>query len=83
MRNAPNALIVSAALLAGCGSQPKQQAQNQDIAIEDNLATGRIPPGAEIETLPPDESSETSSGELAKGDDNPDVNDLNATSNSH
>ena len=35
---------------------------------------------AEIETLPPDESSGTSNGELSKGDDNPDVNDLG---NSH
>jgi hypothetical protein len=83
MRNAAKVLIASAAALAACGGQQKQQAQNQDMAIEDNLATGQIPPGAEIETLPPDESSDTSSGELAKGDDNPDVNDLNASSNSH
>jgi len=83
MRNAARVLITSAAALAACGGQQKQHAQNQDMANQDNLTTGQIPPGAEIETLPPDESSDTSSGELAKGDDNPDVNDLNASSNSH
>ena len=83
MRSAARALIASAATLAACSGQQKQQAQNQDVAIEDNLAAGQIPPGAEIETLPPDESSDTSSGELANGDDNPDVNDINATSSSH
>lgn len=83
MRNAARVLIACATALAACSGQHKQQAQNQDITIEDNLATGEIPPGAEIETLPPDESSDTSSGELAKGDDNPDVNDVGASSNSH
>ena len=47
----------------------------QDMTIDENVAGG-LPPNAEIETLPPDESSVTSNGELAKGDDNPDVNDL-------
>ncbi len=56
---------------------------NQDMPIEGNLAAGELPANADIETLPPDESSETSSDELAKGSDNPDVNDLNASSNSH
>ncbi|MEA3080349.1 MAG: hypothetical protein QOD54_17, partial [Sphingomonadales bacterium] len=53
-----------------------QPAQNQDMAMDDNVAAGELPPNAEIETLPPDESSVDSNGELAKGDDNPDVNDL-------
>jgi hypothetical protein len=74
-------LIVLA--FAACQKQQSQQAENQDISIEGNLAYGQLPANAEIETLPPDESSETSSGELQKGDDNPDVNDLNAASNSH
>jgi hypothetical protein len=64
--------------LAACAKQPSQH--NQDIAIDENVAAGQLPPGAEIETLPPDESSVTSNGELTKGDDNPDVNDLG---NSH
>jgi hypothetical protein len=79
MRNAPKALILAlgAAGLAACAKQPQSQAAaNQDLSIEGNLADSQIPPNAQIETLPPDESSETSSGELQKGDDNPDVNDL-------
>lgn len=68
--------------LAGCHNQ-QQPPANQAMSIDGNVATGSIPPGAEIETLPADESSGTSTGELAKGEDNPDVNDVNATSNSH
>jgi hypothetical protein len=49
---------------------------NQDMSIESNLAAGETPQNVEVETLPPDESSATSNGELAKGNDNPDVNDL-------
>jgi hypothetical protein len=50
------------------------------MSIDGNLAEGQLPANADIETLPPDESSGTSSGELNSGEDNPDVNDL---SNSH
>jgi hypothetical protein len=64
--------------VAACAKQPSQH--NQDIAVDEHDPAGQLPPGAEIETLPPDESSVTSNGELAKGDDNPDVNDLG---NSH
>jgi hypothetical protein len=64
--------------VAACTKQPSQH--NQDIAVDENTPAGQLPPDAEIETLPPDESSVTSNGELAKGDDNPDVNDLG---NSH
>jgi hypothetical protein len=53
------------------------------MSVEGNLASGQIPANAEIETLPPDESSETSSNELVAGDDNPDVGELNADSNSN
>jgi hypothetical protein len=79
MRNAARilTLLLGAAALAACGNkQQTQAAQNGDLSIEGNLAEGKLPPNAEIETLPPDESSETSSGELNSGDDNPDVNDL-------
>lgn len=62
---------------AACHRQPQQTAAaNQAMSIDDNLTTGDLPANAEIETLPPDESSETTNGELSKGDDNPDVNDL-------
>jgi hypothetical protein len=73
-------------MLVACGSltasachkqQPENLADNQDISIESNLASGQLPANAEIETLPPDESSGTSSRELNAGEDNPDVNDLN------
>ena len=74
MRNAANILIAGlcAAALAGCS---KQQAQNgaANQSVETNLAAGQLPPNAEIETLPADESSGTSSTELNAGEDNPDV----------
>jgi len=76
MRNAASvlALTLAAAAMAACGKS--QPVQNNDMTIDDNLASGDLPPNADIETLPPDESSVTSNGELAEGDDNPDVNDL-------
>ncbi|MGN6590905.1 MAG: hypothetical protein ACTHKE_11505 [Sphingomicrobium sp.] len=47
------------------------------MSIEDNLTNGsQAPDNSEIETLPPDESSTTSSRELQNGQDNPDVNNL-------
>jgi hypothetical protein len=70
-------LFVGAAALAGCHkAETNEAAANADMSVEGNLAYGQLPANAEIETLPPDESSETSSGELNAGDDNPDVNDL-------
>ena len=79
MRSAPEivVLLIGAAALAACHKQPQQLAQaNQEMGIDDNLTAGQLPANTEIETLPPDESSGTSNGELEKGDDNPDVNDL-------
>ena len=75
----PNASRVTAlalaALLAACGKNAEEQSSNRDISLEENLTTG-LPANADIETLPPDESSGTSPEELNAGDDNPDVNDL-------
>lgn len=79
MRNAHRILVLlfGAIALAACHKQPQQMAQaNQDMSVDDNLTAGQLPANAEIETLPPDESDQTSNGELSKGDDNPDVNDL-------
>jgi hypothetical protein len=74
-------LLSSLAAVAGCHKQaPKNSADNQDIAIEDNLTTSSVPDNAQIETLPQDESSATPSNQLQTGYDNPDVNDLG---NSH
>ena len=77
MRNAARILIVAfgATALAACSKQPSHnEAAGQEMSIDGNLAQGQIPPNAEIETLPPDESSVDTNGELVAGDDNPDVN---------
>lgn len=79
MRAALKLLIFTAAL-AACHRQQPQAPQNQDMSIDENLAAGQLPPNAQIETLPPDESSVTSNGELVQGEDNPDVNSVG---NSH
>ena len=76
MRNAARILILALAPAALAGCEQKEPAANQDMSVESNLAYGELPPNAEIETLPPDESSATSSDELNAGDDNPDVNNL-------
>ncbi|MEO8454518.1 MAG: hypothetical protein ABI454_05105 [Sphingomicrobium sp.] len=65
-------MFAGLALAAACNRQPPQE---QNITIADNNLAG-----AEIETLPPDESSGTPSNQLVNGNDNPDVNDV--TSNS-
>ena len=80
MRLLTTMLLLPGAALALPACHKAQPQQNQEIAIDENVAAGQLPPNAEIETLPPDESSVTSNGELVKGDDNPDVNDLG---NSH
>ena len=77
MRNAAKTLILSTFALAACHSKPAaNEAANQNLSVDDNIGSSQLPPKAEIETLPPDESSEASNGELSKGQDNPDVNDL-------
>lgn len=80
MRNAPKVLILAFGLaaLGACHKQPVANASaNDDLSIEDNLTANQsAPSNADVETLPPDESDTTSSGELTKGNDNPDVNDL-------
>jgi len=70
------AILLSGVLaVASCHKQPQQQPVNgQDISIEDNLTKSQVPDNTQIETLPADESSVTSSRELANGQDNPDVN---------
>lgn len=78
MRDAAKVLILAfgVATLGACHKQQQNQAANQDMSIEDNLSTNGADANADIETLPPDESSTTSNGELNQGDDNPDVNDV-------
>jgi len=77
MRSAARILIVALAAAAFAACQKQQPTrQNQDIAIDDNLAAGQLPANTEIETLPADESSTTPSNQLQKGDDSPDLNDV-------
>ena len=73
----PNAakLLTAALLLSSLAACQNQSEQN--IAIDNTAAN------ADIETLPPDESSETPSNELVNGADNADVGDLDASANSY
>ena len=71
-------LVLAASALALQGCHKKQQAQPDEqntMSMEDDLMNGGTPDNADVETLPPDESSGTPSNELANGADNPDVND--------
>ena len=72
------ALALGAAALAAC-NKAKPQDDNA-MSLDENVAMGELPANADIETLPPDESSVDSNGELVSGEDNPDVNDVG---NSH
>ena len=79
MRNARLTVALGTAVLAlgACGN--KQQAQDQNIAIDEGVPNNQVAANADIETLPADESSETPSGQLQNGYDNPDVDvDVNA-----
>ena len=66
-------LLVMAAGLDAC----QREQSDQNITINNNIA------GADIEALPPDESSVTPTDELENGTDNADVADLNASTNSY
>jgi hypothetical protein len=78
MRNALKllSLIGGVAAVAACHNSQPQAGNNSEMSIEDNLTSGQAPDNVQIEALPPDESSGTSSRELQNGQDNPDVNDL-------
>lgn len=79
MPNAAKVLIVAIGLAALGGCHKQQQANastNEDLSLDDNVSNAQVSENANIETLPADESSTTSSGELKKGEDNPDVNDV-------
>ena len=84
MRNAAKVLIVTfgAAALAACAKHSEQnQAATQEMSIDDNLSAGGADTNTQIETLPPDESSTTSNGELNDGQDQPDVSTTDDNSN--
>ena len=70
--------MFGAVALTACNKAKPQD--NNAMSIDENVAMGELPANADIETLPPDESSVDSNGELVSGEDNPDVNDVG---NSH
>jgi hypothetical protein len=74
MRDASKLMLVLA-VAAGVSACNKPAAQN-NVMAENNSS---VP--ADIEALPPDESSATPSNELVNGDDSADVNDVNAATN--
>ena len=78
MRNAVRLLIllVSAASLGGCHKSQDQVANNSAMSLDDPAANNQVPDNTQFETLPPDESSTTSSKELQNGQDSPNVNSL-------
>ena len=79
MRAASSLLVpLALAALAACH---KSQPADQNIAVANQIVdmNGTM---ADIETLPPDESSTTPTNQLENGFDNPDVNDLGNAGNS-
>jgi ABC-type uncharacterized transport system auxiliary subunit len=67
-------LAAAALALGGCHKQ-QQQAENNDISIDDAVPENQVAAdNAQIETLPADESSTTPSNQLQNGFDAPDVN---------
>lgn len=81
MRDAKITIVLAIAALAIAGCHKQQQAQDQNIAIDDGVPDNQVAAdNVQFETLPADESSTTPSNQLANGFDNPDVNDI-GTSN--
>jgi hypothetical protein len=68
-------LLLAIAALSACH---KTQVADQNLGVANQTAeiNGAA---ADIETLPPDESSTTPTNQLENGFDNPDVNDLQGT----
>jgi len=67
--------MLGAAALALGACHNQQQAQNNDISMDDAVPENQVATdNAQIETLPADESSATPSNQLQNGFDAPDVN---------
>ena len=78
MRNALKLIAAAIAVLGVTACQKQAPQTDQNVAIDINSVSPN-----DIEELPADESSGTPSDQLANGEDNADVNDLNAASNSY
>ena len=75
MSNAKTIVMLGAAVLALGACHSQQQAQNNDISMDDAVPENQVAAdNAQIETLPADESSATPSNQLQNGFDAPDVN---------
>lgn len=76
MRDARIILIAGAAIaISACGKG--KQADDQNLVI-----TNAVPPNAEVETLPADETAGIPPDQLENGNGSTDGQDLNASANS-
>ncbi len=69
--------------LGACHKRQQEPSQNGALSMDEGVADNEVASNADVETLPPDESSATPSNQLANGFDNPDVNDLSNSQNSY
>ena len=77
-------LLAAVTVLAAPACQKQQtKAADQNVGIDEDVLNNGVVGNADIEELPPDESSGTSPNELETGADNPDVNEANAPANSY
>jgi hypothetical protein len=83
MRNARMMIIAVGFAIAALGACQKQQQADQNISVDSGRPDNQMAGNADIETLPPDESSTTPSNQLQNGFDNPDVNDAGNVGNSY
>jgi hypothetical protein len=84
----PNARMIAAfgiaaLALGACQKQQQQQQPDQNISVDAGVPDNQMAGNADIETLPPDESSTTPSNQLQNGFDNPDVNDIGNSGNAY
>lgn len=81
----PNARIIVALGIAALalGACNKQQQTDQNISIDDGVPDNQVTGNADIETLPPDESSTTPSNQLQNGFDSTDVDEAAPVENSY
>ncbi|HVM22317.1 MAG TPA: hypothetical protein VM308_03305 [Sphingomicrobium sp.] len=75
MRNAINHILLAAVAATALGACREQRSQDQNITVDNGVMAN-----ADIEALPPDESSVTPSDELANGAVEPPA-DENASGN--
>ena len=80
MRNAVRLTIITLSVVVLAACQRGEPGANESLNVDSNMSADQLPPGADIETLPADESSTTPSNQLQNGYDSPEANELD---NSH